>query len=175
LLEEFPNDLQTWIRNVADPFIASLKAAGKRFELEHFLKPTWQAVRQEDYERFYSLSEYAAWTAAFGIQVNHFTVLVNELKTVSSLEELNQLLMNEKFILNSAGGAIKGTPAELLEQSSTQANRVEWKFSNGVSRPIMSCYYEFARRYPDPSTGRLFQGFIPKSADKIFESTFEKS
>ena len=35
---------------------------------------------------------------------------------------------------------------------------------------VPSCYYEFARRYPLPS-GELFQGFVPASADKIFEST----
>ncbi|MEJ2595547.1 MAG: DUF1338 domain-containing protein, partial [bacterium] len=35
---------------------------------------------------------------------------------------------------------------------------------------IPSCYYEFARRYPDAS-GKLYGGFIAKSADKIFEIT----
>ena len=35
---------------------------------------------------------------------------------------------------------------------------------------IPSCYYEFARRYPLPS-GEVFQGFVPESADTIFEST----
>jgi len=35
---------------------------------------------------------------------------------------------------------------------------------------IKSCYYEFARRYPDRK-GLLFQGFVSASVDKIFEST----
>jgi hypothetical protein len=35
---------------------------------------------------------------------------------------------------------------------------------------IPGCYYEFARRYPD-ADGKLYSGFIAKSADKIFEST----
>jgi hypothetical protein len=35
---------------------------------------------------------------------------------------------------------------------------------------IPSAYYEFARRYPDKD-GKLYSGFIAKSADKIFEST----
>jgi hypothetical protein len=35
---------------------------------------------------------------------------------------------------------------------------------------VPGCYYEFARRYAMPS-GQLYQGFIAKSADKIFEST----
>ena len=43
------------------------------------------------------------------------------------------------------------------------------KFDDG-SKVIPCCYYEFARRYPLPN-GNLFQGFVAKSADKIFEST----
>jgi hypothetical protein len=35
---------------------------------------------------------------------------------------------------------------------------------------IPTCYYEFARRYP-LADGRLYQGFVAASADRIFEST----
>jgi len=38
---------------------------------------------------------------------------------------------------------------------------------------ITGCYYEFAKRYKT-SDGKLFRGFIAKSADKIFESTNRK-
>jgi hypothetical protein len=31
--------------------------------------------------------------------------------------------------------------------------------------------HEFARRYVDPAKGALYDGFVAKSADKIFEST----
>ena len=53
-------------------------------------------------------SEYAGWMAAFGFRANHFTVLVNELKSIGSLEELNLLLKQSGFPLNSVGGEIKG-------------------------------------------------------------------
>jgi hypothetical protein len=170
LLESFSSELQSWVHGLTKPFLTKLRS----FEAEMFLGPTWNPVRWEDYERFYPVSEYAAWTAAYGIQVNHFTVLVNALKTVPSLEELNQLLVRGGFVLNSAGGVIKGSPAEFLEQSSTVANRVSWQFAGAIVQPTMSCYYEFARRYPQPDTNQLFQGFVPKSADKIFESNFER-
>jgi hypothetical protein len=173
ILEEFPADLQNWIWEIAQPLLGTIQKQGS-ISAELFLKPTWQPVRWEDYQHFYPISEYAAWTAAYGIQVNHFTVLVNQLKTVSSLQELNQILAGAGFTLNQSGGVIKGTPDELLEQSSTVAGRIPWKFENGITQPIMSCYYEFARRYPVPGTQQLFQGFVPKSADKIFESNFEK-
>ena len=121
------------------------------------------------YETLVSESEYAGWLAGFGFCANHFTVLVNELETFSDLQELNQFLKENGFALNASGGEIKGTPEQLLEQSSTLAARMEVDFSDG-KHTIPSCYYEFARRYPQPD-GKLFGGFIAGSADKIFEST----
>jgi hypothetical protein len=121
------------------------------------------------YERLSAESEYAGWLAAFGFCANHFTVLANALTSFASLEALNAFLIREGFELNSAGGLVKGTPADLLEQSSTLASRVRVEFSDGT-REIPGCYYEFARRYPD-ATGRLFSAFLAPNADKIFEST----
>lgn len=121
------------------------------------------------YDRLSEESEYAGWLAAFGFRANHFTVLVNALTSFDSLEALNAFLLQEGFEMNRAGGLIKGTPADLLEQSSTLASRVPVTFSDGT-REIPGCYYEFARRYPDASS-RLFSGFLAPNADKIFEST----
>jgi hypothetical protein len=169
LLEKCSPELQKWVRSFAEP---AARKIGK-LEAKHLMQANWEPVRYEDYERFYPESEYAAWTAAIGIRINHFTVLVNSLTTFKSLQEVNDFLRGSGFALNEAGGVIKGTPSELLEQSSTMAKKVDWTFAGGVRKPLMGCYYEFARRYPLPN-GKLFQGFIPKSADKIFESTFEK-
>ncbi len=128
----------------------------------------WQLDRTT-YERLASESEYAAWVAAFGLCANHFTVSVNDLATFSSLAELNEFLVDQGFHLNQAGGAIKGSPRELLEQSSTLADEVDVAMADGSHR-VPSCYVEFARRYPGPD-GVLFQGFVPSSANRIFEST----
>lgn len=170
LLEKCSPELQAWVRSFAEP---AAKKIGK-LEAKHLLMPNWEPVRYEDYDRFYSESEYAAWTAAIGLRINHFTVLVNSLSTFKSLQELNDFLRLSGFQLNESGGVVKGTPEQLLEQSSTMAKKVEWNFAGGVKKPLMGCYYEFARRYPMPGTSKLFAGFIPKSADKIFESTYEK-
>jgi hypothetical protein len=121
------------------------------------------------YETLRRESEYAAWLAAFGFRANHFTVDVNALKTFESLGELNRFLKDQGHRLNTSGGEIKGSPEDLLEQSSTLAGEVEVRFSDGRKR-IPACYYEFARRYPGPD-GKLFTGFVAKSADKIFQST----
>jgi hypothetical protein len=127
------------------------------------------AVSFTEYQTLLDESEYAAWVAAFGFRVNHFTVDVNSLSTFPDLHALDAFLVEQGFALNTSGGMVKGTVADRLEQSSTLADAIEVAFSDRKAR-IPSCYYEFARRYPLPS-GELFHGFVPASADKIFEST----
>ena len=126
-------------------------------------------INHATYLKLAEESEYASWVYAFGFRPNHFTVSVNHLKHFSDLIKLNDYLKANGFKLNTSGGEIKGTPAELLEQSSTMAGAIQWQFADGVYS-IPACYYEFAKRYPMPN-GELYSGFIAKSADKIFEST----
>ena len=114
-------------------------------------------------------SKYAAWVYAFGFRPNHFTVSINDLKYFKDITRLNDFLKANDFNLNRSGGEIKGSPAEWLEQSSTMAPEIKVQFADGVYS-IPGCYYEFAKRYERPN-GELYQGFIAKSADKIFEST----
>ena len=128
----------------------------------------WQ-VSYSDYLTLKSNSEYAAWMAAYGFRVNHFTVSVTHLKSFNGIYEVNQFLKDQGFTLNESGGEVKGTPKDFLEQSSTIAYNKEVDFTDG-KQSIPACYYEFAMRYPKPD-GHLFRGFIAGSADKIFEST----
>ncbi len=170
LTERFSDELQGIVRRLVDQVPADRAGSPELFTA----LPSWGAVSYEEYERLLEESRYAGWLAAFGIRVNHFTVSINSLKTFDSIQGLNGWLMEQGFVLNESGGVVKGTPEVLLEQSSTMANRVEWEFANGERQVIPSCYYEFARRYPDPSTGELYEGFIARSADRIFESTDTK-
>ena len=94
---------------------------------------------------------------------------VNELKTLQSLEEVNAFIKSLGFALNTSGGEIKGGAEEKLEQSSTLASEIAVSFDEGEFK-VPGCYYEFAKRYPLES-GKLYQGFVAASADKIFEST----
>ncbi len=123
----------------------------------------------EIYNQLKNESEYAAWMAAYGFRPNHFTVLVNRLNTFVDLSELNHYLKQNGYKLNDAGGEIKGSQSVYLEQSSTLAATIKHRFCDG-ELTIPSCYYEFAKRY-EMADGKLYQGFVAKSADKIFEST----
>lgn len=129
----------------------------------------WGTPDYKTYLKLREESEYAAWVYVYGFRANHFTVNINALKKYDTIEKVNQFLKDHGFLLNSSGGEIKGTKEQLLQQSSIMANHIHVDFTDGVYS-IPGCYYEFAQRYTD-SDGKLYSGFIAKSADKIFEST----
>lgn len=134
----------------------------------------WNPIPYPVYQELLEESEYAAWVAVMGLRANHFTISVNHLKSLPSLECLLDFIESQGFPLNTSGGRIKGNPSVLLEQGSTLADRVAVEFAGGETHVIPSCYYEFARRYPGPD-GKLYEGFVAASADKIFESTNVKT
>ena len=150
-----------WVGSIPAPKLASpeLIYSGNLSGLPSF--EVFEQLRRE--------SEYAAWLYVNGFCANHFTVSVNSLKTYGSIEKVNTFLKQKGFLINDAGGEIQGSPEELLEQSSIKAGMVKTLFSEGFY-DVPGCYYEFAKRYPE-SNGRLYSGFIAKSADKIFQST----
>ncbi len=151
-----------------DGLVAQLPAGfGERDDLPYAGRP-W-TVDHATYRRLLDESEYAAWVAAFGFRVNHFTVDAGRLRTLDGLRAVNELVAGAGFELNREGGLIKGSPADRLEQSSTRADDIDVTFADGTFR-VPSCYYEFALRHALP-TGELFQGFVPASADKLFHST----
>ncbi|KPP99969.1 DUF1338 domain-containing protein [Marinobacter sp. HL-58] len=164
LVDQCSEPLQTIVRKLvnqmdpaavtADDFLYS----GRQWDIDY---RTYEALLEE--------SEYAAWVAAWGFRANHFTVSINALSRFNSVAEINQVLKDNGYRVNSSGGEIKGSPDELLEQSSTMADRAEVQFSDRAET-IPSCFYEFALRYPKPD-GELYSGFVAASADKIFEST----
>jgi len=166
LVEKFPvfvqDAVQEMVEQIPDSVIQSENFcySGRSWNLSH-----------KTYEMLSSVSEYAAWVASIGFRPNHFTVFVNHLRSFKSIQEINSFIESQGYSLNTSGGKIKGTPAELLEQSSTIAEMIPVQFNEGVF-DVPGCYYEFARRYTDKN-GKLYQGFIAASADKIFESTFK--
>ncbi|MCF2947791.1 DUF1338 domain-containing protein [Paraglaciecola aquimarina] len=164
LTEKFSPELQKIVRDITADINDSVTSA------DNFLySGTHWDISYLTYQKLLKESEFAAWVAAWGYRANHFTVSNNHLHNFDSIEEINQTLKNNGFELNGAGGEIKGSPQEMLEQSSTLADLHPIIFSDGVKN-IPSCFYEFAKRYPKPD-GNMFTGFVTQSADKIFEST----
>ena len=129
---------------------------------------SWE-VSYTDYQTLLAESEYAAWLAAWGYRANHFTVSINHLDNFDDIVSVNNTLKADGHLLNTSGGEVKGDASVMLEQSSTLADKVLVEFSD-KSVEIPSCFYEFAKRYPQ-ANGELYTGFVAASADKIFEST----
>jgi len=121
------------------------------------------------YKQLEKESEYAAWLYVHGIRVNHFTLDVNKLENYA-IESLCNKLKCLGVNLNESGGIIKGDRFKGLKQASTIADKILVKFEDlpfKVKTP--SCYVEFAERHL--INNKHFNGFLVKSANKIFEST----
>jgi len=165
-LEDFSSELQAFCRSLIDKIPSNIL---NNPEALLFCETPWAPIYYKEYEKLLAESQYAAWMYAFGYRANHFTVNVNALKNFMSIESVNDFLKSHHYELNSSDGEIKGSPKEFLEQSSTLAEKKKIHFVEGEYE-VPTCYYEFAKRYPLPN-GKLFQGFVEGSADKIFEST----
>jgi len=123
----------------------------------------WYPILRDTYARLRQESEYAAWLAAFGFRAHHFAVLVNELDAFDSLAELNHLLKENGFVLESLAGEIDGSPDLRLERSATLPVLCPVRLADGQEQ-VPGSRYEFMLRYPLPS-GELFPGFVTDSAE----------
>jgi len=124
------------------------------------------------YKQLYAESEYASWLYAFGFLPNHFTVYLNNYPNFN-IESFILQLMKNNIPLNKSGGIIKGNQSLGIKQASTLADSQNIKFEDTEeSKPVPSCYVEFAERFY--IKGKLFNGFITNSADKIFDSTNQR-
>lgn len=164
--EEFSDQLQITVKEAIDNIPKTLLKDPESLLLSG--RP-WSPIPFSLYEDILKESEFAAWLLAYGYGANHFTISVNHLGKLNTLEKLNEYIVECGYQLNEAGGVIKGSPEVYFEQSSTKAEMHPLEFADGPHEAA-TCYYEFARRYKKPD-GMLFEGFITSSADKLFEST----
>ena len=132
----------------------------------------WQ-VSHFSYEELRKESEYAAWMAAHGFQMNHATVSVNAMESFETLEQLTAFLQEHGFKLNGEGErAIIKTAHDahqrvVLKQASTIASLVSVDFLDGTFQ-VPGCYYEFLQRFHG------YDSFDPANATKIMESTYAR-
>lgn len=165
MVEEFSPFLQDTVKSL----VKTISKSDTDKESFLYSGAKWPGISHSTYKKLLAESEYAAWMAVFGYVANHFTISVNELKTFNDLAHLNTFLKDNGFVLNQAGGEIKGGPEVYLAQSSTLASEVRVTFGD-TEHLIPCCYYEFAQRFKMPN-GKYYSGFVASSADKIFEST----
>jgi Domain of unknown function (DUF1338) len=169
LSELLCEELSGWAQKTIGDLVAQVPPGFIQGPESFWAGRPWAALRFADYERLSNESEYAGWLAALGLRANHFTVSINHLKRLASVEAVLEFVEAAGYRINAAGGRVKGSREVLLEQGATLADRVKVDFADGP-RVIPTCYYEFALRHKDLA-GTLYEGFVPTSADRIFEST----
>jgi len=163
------SECSTDLRKIAEDTVRDIPEAYLNSDELIYSCNIWGLPSYETYGKLLHESEYAAWFYFSGFRANHFTVRVNHLQKLDSIEKVNSFLKENGYMINNSGGEIKGSPDIYLEQSSIISEDIEVAFQEGRYM-VPGCFYEFARRYPMPD-GRLFMGFVADSADKIFEST----
>jgi hypothetical protein len=104
-----------------------------------YLGSIWGKIPIDTYNRLREESEYAAWLLVYGYRANHFAIKVNELKNFKTLQEVNEFVKKNGYVMNSSGGEIYGTPEELLEQSATKAEIIPFEFEDGIME-IPACF-----------------------------------
>ena len=166
LSELILNNFSKYLQRVFNKIINDLDFNSNKYLL--LSGRVWD-IKKDIYLKLLSESEYASWLYIWGFRPNHFTISLNHLSKLNTIEKINNTLKKKGFIINNSGGEIKGSKFEFLQQSSIIADRIPVKFEKEIIR-LPSCYYEFAKRYRDKS-GNLYQGFLEKSANNIFDST----
>ena len=141
----------------------------------------WSLPERADVEALNEESQYAAWVAVHGYNVNHFTSLINSHR-VEPLDSIDKTIA----VLSSAGVPMKpdieGEVGSKLRQSATGAAVIEVDVLEGgrpTTMPWTYAYFELAERGEiiDPATGKpgRFEGFLGPQATQLFEMTKNQS
>ncbi len=184
---DLSEDAQAIIRSYTDEIVADPVDhldLDDAVAVDHFLHSgLWRLPSWADFSRLLKESEYAAWVIYNRYYLNHFTLSVHNLpEGMDTVHNFNVYLEKLGVKLNDSGGKVKQSPDGLLLQSSTVAEMVSARFSDGDEHQIAGSYVEFAERRILPAFASLAkdevrpehrrEGFETGNADKIFESTY---
>lgn len=137
----------------------------------------WDAPGKDDVTMLNEESQYAAWVAVHGYNVNHFTSLVNShgVESLDDIEKTVAALRSEGVPMKAE---IEGAAGSKLRQSATEAAVIDVAVRDGgqeTTIPWTYAYMEFAERgnMIDPETGKphRFEGFLGPQATHLFEMT----
>ncbi len=136
----------------------------------------WEIPERQAVEALNAESQYAAWVAVHGYNVNHFTSLINSHR-VETLADIEKTMS----ALAAAGVPIKdeieGAPGSKLRQSATQAVVIDVAVKDRgqvTTMPWTYAYFELAERgdVTDAAGNRVrFEGFLGPQASQLFEMT----
>ncbi|AFY40797.1 DUF1338 domain-containing protein [Nostoc sp. PCC 7107] len=142
-----------------------------------FTRP-WQIPRRSVVEEVNKITQYGAWVLLHGYAVNHFTAYINRQNTPAypDIETTASALANLGVPMKAE---IEGNVTCGLRQTATQAvtemvNVLDDSSHTEIQIPWTYAYYELAQRYlieTQPGKPELFEAFLSKNAQQLFEMT----
>jgi hypothetical protein len=144
--------------------------------LSYFHQLPWELPAKEDVELLNGESQYGAWVAVHGYDVNHFTSLVNS-HGVAELSDIDKTIA----ALSAAGIPMKteveGAVGSKLRQSATEAVVIDVDVTidgQAAKMPWAYAYFELAERgevFDAAGNSVRFEGFLGPQATQLFEMT----
>ncbi len=145
--------------------------------VSQFHELPWDASEKDDVTALNDESQYAAWVAVHGYNVNHFTSLINShgIETLDDIEKTIDALRKAGVPMKAE---IEGAAGSKLRQSATEAAVIDVAVRENGQEAVMPwsyAYMELAERgdIVDPETGKptRFEGFLGPQATHLFEMT----
>ncbi|MBD2168327.1 DUF1338 domain-containing protein [Calothrix membranacea FACHB-236] len=190
IVDELPTKIAQYIYQtvsaIDDELIYSLPNSLKEDEdekiiaqqfLKMFTRP-WKTPQRSVVEAVNQVTQYGAWVLLHGYAVNHFTGYVNRQNTTKypDIDATVQGLINLGVPMKAE---IEGNIACGLRQTATQAvtemvTVLDDSNNAEIQIPWTYAYYEIAQRYPveiEPGKHKLFDAFLGKNAQQLFEMT----
>ncbi|GAA6623877.1 DUF1338 domain-containing protein [Scytonema sp. NUACC26] len=147
-------------------------------ELSRIFSTPWQPPKRSVVEHVNEVTQYGAWVLLHGYAVNHFTGYVNRQNTSAypDIETTARALANLGVPMKEQ---IEGDVTYGLRQTATQAvteivSVLDDSTDAEIQIPWTYAYYELAQRYVvevEPGKLELFDGFLGKNAQQLFEMT----
>lgn len=150
-------------------------------ELHKIFSRPWQPPRQSILEEVNKYTQYGAWVLLHGFSVNHFTGYVNSQNT-KEYPDIETTARGLAKLGVPMKAEIEGDVSCGLRQTATQAvteivTVLDDSTGAEIQIPWTYAYYEIAQRYMievEPGKQVLFDGFLSKNAQQLFEMTRSK-
>ncbi len=147
-------------------------------QLHKILTRPWQPPQHSVVEQVNQVTQYGAWVLLHGYAVNHFTGFVNRQNTLE-YPDIDTTVRGLTNLGVPMKAEIEGNIAYGLRQTATQSVTEMVTVLDDINSaeiliPWTYAYYEIAQRYPvevEPGKHILFDGFLGKNAQQLFEMT----
>ncbi|MBD2300230.1 DUF1338 domain-containing protein [Nostoc sp. FACHB-87] len=183
IVDELPENIAQLIyqtvSKIPHPTLSSLTPSfSDEKQLKQIFSRPWQIPRRSVVEEVNKITQYGAWVLLHGYAVNHFTGYINRQNTPAypDIDTTADALVKLGVPMKAE---IEGDVTCGLRQTATHAvsemvTVLDDNSQAEIQIPWTYAYYELAQRYiveSEPGKPKLFQAFLGKNAQHLFEMT----